>query len=638
MTMASSGGYAGSILWVDLSTGRARTSPTAEYTELYLGGRGLAAKIYWDEVPPDASAFDPENRLIFVTGPVTATTGFAGSRWQICGKSSLHDQFSYCNLGGAWGAKLKRAGYDALVVHGQADAPVYLSVTDDGVEIRDAAEFAGTGAITCREALQGQLGKSTGVVAIGPAGENRVTFSTLLADSDSSGSSVAAVMGAKNLKAVAVSGSGKIDVSEPERIREIRGRVRDMRGDPDPERSAAADLTKLKKQVCHGCTGGCPRREYTGQSGKRGKYMCDSSWFYSIRAQRYYGETNEVPFEANKLCDDYGLDSYGVETMIMWLIRCYKEKILTEEQTGLPLSKIGSLEFIEALIDKVSRREGFGDLLANGTREAAKSLGKDAEALITDYLTRTGYLSVYGGRMYLTTGLFDAMEPRLSIHHLHAISVPIMRWAAQIQGTLDTGITSDVIRGIGKRFWGGEIAADFSTYEGKARAAAIIQDREYAEESLILCDFVWPIFYSAAADDGVGDPALESQLCSAVTGREVGEDGLYRIGERVFNLQRAVLAREGRRGREDDALEEFNFTAPLKSDFNNPDCLAPGKDGEVISRKGMVVDRQEFEKMKDEYYEIRGWDVATGRQKKDQLERLDLGHVAQDLDSRGLLA
>ena len=131
---------------------------------------------------------------------------------------------------------------------------------------------------------------------------------------------------------------------------------------------------------------------------------------------------------------------------------------------------------------------------------------------------------------------------------------------------------------------------------------------------------------------------MESQLCSAVTGREVDEEGLYQIGERVFNLQRAVVTREGRRGREDDALEEFNFTAPLKSDFNNPDCLAPGKDGEVISRKGMVVDRQEFEKMKDEYYAIRGWDVETGLQKRKPLEDLGLEDVAEELEGRGLLA
>jgi aldehyde:ferredoxin oxidoreductase len=211
-------------------------------------------------------------------------------------------------------------------------------------------------------------------------------------------------------------------------------------------------------------------------------------------------------------------------------------------------------------------------------------------------------------------------------------------WAVQTLGQENTGITSEVIRAIAERFWGGEVAADFSTYEGKALAGAKIQDRQYAKESLILCDFAWPITYSTLSEDHVGDPTLESQLCSAVTGREVDEAGLYRIGERVFNLQRAILAREGRKGREFDSLEEFNFSVPLKGDIGNPQCIVPGRDGATHSRKAMVVDREEFEKMKDEYYEIRGWDVRTGLQKKAKLVELDLSDVAERLEGEGLLA
>ena len=132
--MTDSAGYAGKILRVDLSTGGVESVPTARYSDLFLGGRGIAAKIYWDEVPLGTDPFDPENRLIFVTGPVTATTGFCGSRWQVCGKSPLHNLFSYCNMGGDWGARLKMAGYDALVVHGKAERPVYLWIRPDKVE------------------------------------------------------------------------------------------------------------------------------------------------------------------------------------------------------------------------------------------------------------------------------------------------------------------------------------------------------------------------------------------------------------------------------------------------------------------------------------------------------------------------
>ena len=154
--MEFKGGYAGRIMFLDLSTGSVEYAPTENFSPLFLGGRGIAAKIYWDTVPPDISPFDPKNRLIFITGPVTAATGFCGSRWQVFGKSPLRDTFSYSNLGGSWGAQLKRAGYDGLVVTGQADKPVYLWITDHGVEIRTADHLSGQGAITCRDTLKGE--------------------------------------------------------------------------------------------------------------------------------------------------------------------------------------------------------------------------------------------------------------------------------------------------------------------------------------------------------------------------------------------------------------------------------------------------------------------------------------------------
>ncbi len=646
--MTSPGGYAGNILRVDLSTGGTERVPTERYADLFLGGRGIAARIYWEEVPPGTGPFDPDNRLIFATGPVTATTGFCGSRWQVCGKSPLHDCFSYCNLGGDWGARLKMAGYDALVVHGRADRPVYLWIRRDRVELMPADHLIGKGAIACREALNRELGSAVRVVAIGPAGENRVRFANLLADRDASGSSgLAAVMGAKNLKAVAVAGTQRVAVAAPERVREVGREVLAMMSGLDSEYyNAVAPHHEMippgrtKKDVCYSCTGkNCIRMNYEEEGGRKGKFMCGSSFFYIIRANRYYGKTSDVPFEANKLCDDYGLDTHVVEPLIMWLIRCYKAGVVTEEETGIPFSRIGSLEFVETLLRKIALREGFGDVLAEGPHEASRTLGRGAEQLITDYVSKNEQIPFYGARMYITTGLFYAMEPRLPIQQLHEISTLLMRWAIdQSQGPKEDGVTSEVVRAIARRFWGSEAAADFSTYEGKALAAARIQDRQYAKENLILCDFTWPVIYSPFTRDRVGDPTLESRLCAAVTGRDVDEEGLYRIGERTFNLQRAILIREGWRGRQDDSLEEFNFTAPLKGDTaGNPDAIVPGRKGEIFSRKGMVVDREQFERMKDEYYGIRGWDVRTGLQKRARLEELGLGDVAAELERQGLL-
>jgi aldehyde:ferredoxin oxidoreductase len=244
----------------------------------------------------------------------------------------------------------------------------------------------------------------------------------------------------------------------------------------------------------------------------------------------------------------------------------------------------------------------------------------------------------YGGRTYIVNGLMYATEVRMPIQQLHKASIPVMQWLGWVQHLEGAYVSGAVFRGISARFFGSEAAADFSSYKDKGLAAKTIQDRQYAAECLVLCDYAWPVHVSASTDDHVGDPSLEGRLFSAVTGLEVDEKGLCRIGERVFNLQRAVLAREGHRGRQSDTLPEYNFTTPLKFDVLNPDMLVPGPDGKPVSRKGMVLDRTEFERMKGEYYQLRGWDVDTGRQTRRKLEELELPDVAADLQVRGLLA
>ena len=224
--MAEHYGYAGNILQVDLSSGRIARLPTEDYSHRFLGGRGIAAKLYWDKVSPEVQAFDPQNRLILITGPLAGFSGLAGSRWQVCGKTAATtpQHFSYCNLGGSWGVELKFAGYDGMVIDGKADKPSYILIQDNAVEIRDASHLWGQGAIEARNSLKGELGKSARVLAIGPAGENLVVFANLLADEDSSGSSgLGAVLGSKNLKAVVVRGSKRTELkaSDPDRLEEI---------------------------------------------------------------------------------------------------------------------------------------------------------------------------------------------------------------------------------------------------------------------------------------------------------------------------------------------------------------------------------------------------------------------------------
>lgn len=641
--MVTKCGYAGRILLVDLSSGSITYVPTIQYAEKFIGGRGIAAKIYWDEVSPNVKALDAENPLIFVTGPLAGFTGLAGSRLQICGKSpaTTPEMFCYANLGGSWGAELKLSCWDGIVIQGKSDKPVYLFIQDDTVEIRDASALWGKNSVETRESLKRELNSSVKVLATGIAGENLVPFATVLADDDAAGASgFAAVMGSKKLKAVVVKGSGNVEPANLAELRELTKYVRKLAKDrriTPPTLEEPPFPPKKKRRACYGCIAGCLRTVFEASNGDKGKFMCQQSGLYIDPAMQYYKEWTEVPFYAARLCDKYGLDTMVIEPLIKWLYRCEQAGILTDEKTGIPISKYGSLEFIESVIKRISLREGFGDILAQGIIKAADFVGGGAEELIGDLIfPRTGEEWVYDPRMFITTGLFYAIEPKRPIQHLHEISWLIAQWVAWKNGAENAYVSSDVVRMVAKRFWGSEIAGDFSTYEGKALAAKKIQDRQYVKESLILCDYAWPIAHVRYSEDHLGDPAIESKIYSAVVGKELDEEGLYRIGERVFNLQRAILVREGHRGKEADKLPEFSYTIPLQFTEHNPECLLPGKGGKAITRKGAVVEKDKFESMRDEYYYLRGWDVASGLQTASKLKQLELKDVADDLAQIGL--
>ena len=178
---------------------------------------------------------------------------------------------------------------------------------------------------------------------------------------------------------------------------------------------------------------------------------------------------------------------------------------------------------------------------------------------------------------------------------------------------------------------------DYTTYEGKALAAKKIQDRTYAKESLLLCDFLWPIIWIRFADDHTGDPAMESRVLSAITGEDIDEAGLNKIGERIFNLQRAVLLRQGWGGRNGDTLLDHLHDEPLGMVFFNPDCIVPGKNGGSVSRKGNKVNRKDFENLKSEYYALRGWDIKSGMLTEKGLQEQGLADITGELKSRDML-
>ncbi|MCP4680796.1 MAG: hypothetical protein GY864_00505, partial [Desulfobacterales bacterium] len=480
-----------------------------------------------------------------------------------------------------------------------------------------------------------------GVVATGPAGENLVVFANLIADDDASGSSgFGAVMGSKNLKAVAVEGNGKIEPADSKALKDLTKYVRHLLGDEerlDPSLDLPPDI---KFKTCHACVGCRMRGSYEAKDGTKGKFMCASALFYQEFVKAYYGRWDETAFFATRLCDQYGVDVWPVMSFIIWFMQCMGSGVLDEGNTGLPLSKMGSMEFIEAMVKKIAFREGFGDVLAQGPVRAANSMGGEAKKLMDSMVSDSlGHIVMFCPRLLPSTGLLYAMEPRQPVPQISEIAGRLVglwvKWAEKVPGYY---ISSDVMRDMARTFWGGELAMDFSTYDGKALSALMVQDRIIANECGIFCIYIYPMYHSPSTDNYVGDPGLESRIISAVTGRGIDEKGLYKIGERVFNLHRAVMAREGNKGRESDKVPEYCHTEPIVFEYANENLLIPGKDGEIISGKGNVLDRDKFEKMKDEFYELRGWDVATGLQTRDKLKELALDDIIEEMETRGLLA
>jgi aldehyde:ferredoxin oxidoreductase len=326
-----------------------------------------------------------------------------------------------------------------------------------------------------------------------------------------------------------------------------------------------------------------------------------------------------------------------IANVIKWLSDGHKSGYLTDEKTGLPLAKIGTREFFERLITMVASREGFGEVLAEGLLRAGEQLGEEAKSLFTNEVSGVGGGASYSPREYITNALLYALEPRQPIAMLHEVSRLIALWVMNRTRPGSTPVTSEVFRSAATRFWGSERAWDLTTHEGKAEAAASILDRSYVKDSLLLCDASWPMIVSFSTPDGVGDPTVESKILSAVTGIDTDEDGLKLYGERIFNLQRAILLREGWRPGEDDVPAAFNFVDPVETAFMNPDLLVPGPEEEPVCVKGNTLNKKSFEAMREEFYELRGWDPETGLQMAGTLEQLELSDVSQDLMKSGLV-
>ncbi len=628
-------GWTGKIIKVDLSTGKITNIPTQYYSDKFLGGRGVASRIYWETVTPETGAFAADNLLIFMTGLLVATGVQGATRMSVIAKSPMTypEGFCYGNIGGFIGAELKNAGYDGVVIEGKSQAPVYLSINNDKVELLDASALWGKSFSQVAGIIEQEHGDKAKFLTTGIAGENKVRTAVIVASHNSTSTAgFGAVMGSKNFKAMVVRGTGKQSVASPDKLKElnrytakINKRLR-LAIPPLITAIGKGDLLEvIGKGACYQCGLECIRNYYRYGHKLEGYRRCQSMEYYLPWRYAREDEPIETFFDAPTLANDYSIGTFELHSMINWLYACYKSGALSEQETGLPLSLIGTREFLEKLLHSIAHREGFGDILAEGLVRAGEKVSEKARALLGHSVAAIGQNDLAPPRAIVAHAILYPMEPRIHQPLIHEISFVNAAWNMNLAQPGATPVTSKVFHDIAGVFWGSEEAGDLSSYEGKALAAKKVQDRTYIKDSLGLCDFGWPITYSFTTSDNVGDPSLEARLFNAVTGIDGSE--LDKYGERIMNQQRAILLREGWQFNKTDYPLEYNFTEPMQLGPRGQKVVVPGPGDEVVDVTGRTLDRKKFKDMLKEYYRLRGWDEESGLPLPETLADLGLNDL-----------
>jgi aldehyde:ferredoxin oxidoreductase len=653
------GGWAGKILRVDLSTGKLSVEPSIEYGRKYIGGRGIAARIGWDEIPPGTGPFDPENRIIFTVGPLTGTSAPNSGRATVCSLSPQahpYEWFSFSSFGGYWGPTLKYAGYDAIIVQGQAERPVYLWVNDGKAELRDASELWGQGIYATQETLLRRHGKDARVVAIGQAGENRSRIAIIASGTSSAAGQggFGAVMGAKRLKAIAVRGTGGIALARPEAFSDFTLLVAKEMHAPSgcPKWSSLdPDLVHEYSERFYACTQQCanpicrlsryydsvrgvvyPNRKYSGT------ITCESTLFGGAAGTIYDWKIGfRGGFELAHISQDYGINHWELGIgMAPWLRRCQAAGHF-RDLDGEPFDLDQATSW-DALFRKIAFREGSGDALAEGAVRAAEILGIGQD-LVSDFYTAWGFAGHWDGHgdranlivfpYWLVPALQWATATRDPMASGHGYAQNIMNWSPMFSP--EDGLNWETLADVGAHVYGTRQAVHpASGYEAKAIPAIFHGHRSIIKDSVTVDDQAFPRIYSnrtpdhfARAADGTPGPSFEYHMFRLATGMEISEAEFEGMAERVFNLERALQVRNWRRSR---AVDEQ--VIPYFSSIEN--WVNP-----VIGH-GVGLDREMFGRLLDEYYALRGWDVATGRPTAVKLRELGLADVAEALTERGL--
>jgi aldehyde:ferredoxin oxidoreductase len=592
----------------------------------FIGGAGLGIKTIFDEVPADTDPFSPDNKLVFAVGPFTGTSVPCASRMAIAGKSPLTNTIGLSMTGGYFPVEMVYAGFIALILEGKADKPTYVAIKDGAVSFKKADKVWGTLTGDCQQIIKDSLhDQNYRVACIGPAGENLSKIAGIFNERRTAGrKGFGAVMGAKNCKAIAIRGSGSAPVASPELYKKaLRFMKKCMKDSPVLYPVFAKHGTSRGIDGHGGIRGIFPAKNFTATgefipvdklgvearaSRKIGQENCAKcpvrcGQLNIARTGRYAGTLTEGPeyetiysfggqtgvdnldsvIVADRLADEYGIDSMSAGVAIGFAMELYEKGILTKKETGGVALNFGNDEAMLDLIRLMSLRQGLGELLADGVRIAAEKIEQNSDqyAMHVKGLELPGY-DVRGAKAHglnYATSFTGADHNRgYAIQELFGHTIPF--------------------------------PADRFDYERKGELTKWNQDiRSATCDCATMCAFV--------LDTALAPNALQNtaSLMTAVTNIDFEPESILKVGERINNLARAFNIRAGF-GRADDTLPNRLMTESIKA--------GPSK--------GHTIHQEDFDTMLDEYYNARGWDLKEGVPTKKKLKALNLEYVIEYLN------
>jgi len=613
-------GYNGKILRVNLSNGKVSTEAIdEEFCRKLLGGAGFVAHFLLNEIEPGTDSLGPENKLVFALGPLTGIALPGSGRHCVGAKSPLTDGIAKSEVGEFWGAELKRAGFDAIIIEGKAPKPVYLWVNKGETSIRDASQLWGKNTRETQEAVRAELGDNKIRLAlIGPGGENLVRYACImhgLADAAGRGG-MGAVMGSKNLKAVAVRGEKASAVANPNGVKALRQWLMDNRklvasfsefgtGAPMPlfeeignlptrnfRDGAFPEVNKISAQTLketigigmHGCFA-CPVRCKKAVEAEE-PYQVDSAYggpeYETLAALGSNCGIDDLKAIAkgNELCDAYSIDTISTGCTISFAMECFENGLLTTRDTdGIELN-FGNAEAMLHLIELIGRREGIGNLLAEGSARAADKIGNGAEDFSMH--VKKQEIPMHEPRLNKSLALGYMVNPHGADHCCNLIDFFFAGLGKEpnviVNDAVPLGMATAPLAGIGPR---------------KVALFRIVQLKRIILDSLVLCMFL-PYSYQQLAE-----------VTSAATGWNTTTTEQLRVAERTLTICRLFNVRHGLTA-DDDKLPS-RFFEPTRYGALADTALGPEK----------------MKKAKRYYYSLMGWD-SNGVPTPEKLEELGI--------------